>query len=252
MLRLWKKKGKKEAKQKMSAQPLQVQDSIQHPNIIDTLRRVSVVFAKHIRTGESWRRDALKSAQAIVSRDYSGTYSKREVHRYLNRLPQWAVIRQFSQFNFVSPQWTYEMPFSMSSVPAIAFSGRPKTSNRVVPSAQDIALFMGAFVSVLELEAENLIICLIYVERMMRRTDMHLLSDTWRPLLVCGLLTATKIWQDNAPSNKDFSKVHVEFPTRAISNLERYFAAAVRPTVCALATNDYACVLALNLIDIGC
>jgi len=209
----------------------QVRDSITQPNVIDTLRRVSVVVAKHIRTGESWRREALLSARVLVSRDDSGAdgrYSKRDLDRYLSTLPQWEICRQFAQDNFVSPQWTYHLPTSMLSAPGILFAGRPANAKRVVPQAQDIALYLGAFVSALHLEAENLIICLIYVERLMRLTDMHLLSDTWRSLLLCGLLTATKIWQDGAPKNRAFSAVFPEFSVKSVAKLERMFASAVR------------------------
>ncbi len=90
--------------------PAVVQDSLQQPNVVDTLRRVSTVFAKHVSTGESWRREAFLTAQTILSRargDAGGrSISKADLHRHLSQLPQWAILQQFSQFNFVSPQWT--------------------------------------------------------------------------------------------------------------------------------------------------
>jgi hypothetical protein len=39
-------------------------------------------------------------------------------------------------------------------------------------------------------------VCLIYVERLMEVAFVPLVSSTWRPVLLCGLLLASKVWQD--------------------------------------------------------
>ncbi len=39
-------------------------------------------------------------------------------------------------------------------------------------------------------------VCLIYVERLMETAFVPLVSKTWRPVLLCGLLLASKVWQD--------------------------------------------------------
>lgn len=39
-------------------------------------------------------------------------------------------------------------------------------------------------------------VCLIYVERLMETAYVPLVSKTWRPVLLCGLLLASKVWQD--------------------------------------------------------
>lgn len=39
-------------------------------------------------------------------------------------------------------------------------------------------------------------VCLIYVERLMESANVPLVGTTWRPCLLCGLLLASKVWQD--------------------------------------------------------
>jgi hypothetical protein len=39
-------------------------------------------------------------------------------------------------------------------------------------------------------------VCLIYVERLMEAANVPLVSSTWKPILLCGLLLASKVWQD--------------------------------------------------------
>lgn len=39
-------------------------------------------------------------------------------------------------------------------------------------------------------------VCLIYVERLMEQAHVPLVGSTWRPVLLCGLLLASKVWQD--------------------------------------------------------
>ena len=40
------------------------------------------------------------------------------------------------------------------------------------------------------------LVCLIYVERLMEQAHVPLVGKTWRPCLLCGLLLASKVWQD--------------------------------------------------------
>ena len=224
-------------------------DSIAEPSIIQTVKRVSLVIAKHVSTGESWRKEAILSAHAIAERDRGGRRVRKR--DFVDALPpQWAVCKQYSQYNFVAPRCVYQMPVAMSSGPTIGFAGHTVRVKRQVPIAQDIALFIAAYVSRLELEAENIIICLIYVERIMRRTDMHLLSDTWRPLMLCALLIATKIWQDRSPKNKDFSTVFPEFTAKQVSHLERIFANHVRSTLPRFIPFELPCTKLFNTVAV--
>ena len=58
------------------------------------------------------------------------------------------------------------------------------------------------------LSSECSIVCLIYVERLMEKGKVPLTAQTWRPILLCGLLLASKVWQDYASWNIEFSHVY--------------------------------------------
>ena len=57
--------------------------------------------------------------------------------------------------------------------------------------------------------------CLIYVERLMEKANVPLLATTWRPVILCAMLLASKVWQDCASWNIEFSVV---FPQRAAAS----------------------------------
>ena len=51
------------------------------------------------------------------------------------------------------------------------------------------------------------VICAIYVERLLNHeTDVVLTTSNWRSIVVAGLLTASKVWEDVHPWNIDFEK----------------------------------------------
>lgn len=99
------------------------------------------------------------------------------------------------------------------------------------------------------------VVCLVYVERLMETANVPLVSQNWRPILLCGLLLASKVWQDlrlvtnvfvvcivrfvrqlpvlrdthNAPVthplvgsswNSEFSQIYPQFTLQAINKLE--------------------------------
>ena len=46
---------------------------------------------------------------------------------------------------------------------------------------------------------------------------------TWRPVLLCSMLLASKVWQDCASWNVEFSAVFPQFGLEALNRLERVF-----------------------------
>lgn len=64
---------------------------------------------------------------------------------------------------------------------------------------------------------------LIYVERLMERGHVPLTAGTWRPIVLCALLLASKVWQDYASWNVEFSLAYPQFPLASINRLERCF-----------------------------
>ena len=64
------------------------------------------------------------------------------------------------------------------------------------PSLNEVHLFLSELFTKAQLSAECSIVCLIYIERLMEKANVPLVAKTWRPVLLCGLLLASKVWQD--------------------------------------------------------
>jgi hypothetical protein len=70
---------------------------------------------------------------------------------------------------------------------------------------------------------ECCIICLVYVNRLISFTDLPLQPTNWRPLVLCSLLVAQKVWDDRYLSNADFAFIYPFFVTEEINKLEMKF-----------------------------
>lgn len=73
------------------------------------------------------------------------------------------------------------------------------------------------------LNAESVIIALIYLERLMEMTGVRLTGRNWIPLLVVALLTASKVWDDHSTFNGDLCAIITVFTLQDINQLERQF-----------------------------
>merc|ERR1712127_1176278 len=74
-----------------------------------------------------------------------------------------------------------------------------------------------------QLSSERSIICLIYVERLMENAKVPVMANTWRPIVMCGLLLASKVWQDWSSWNIEFANVYPQFSLDSINRLELSF-----------------------------
>ena len=54
-------------------------------------------------------------------------------------------------------------------------------------------------------------------------TEIPLLPTNWRPLVLCALLVAQKVWDDRYLSNADFAYIYPFFGTPEINKLEKKF-----------------------------
>ena len=57
----------------------------------------------------------------------------------------------------------------------------------------------------------------------MEQAHVPINGKTWRPLLLCGLLLASKVWQDLPSWNVEVAEIYPEFPLAQINRLERTF-----------------------------
>ena len=92
-----------------------------------------------------------------------------------------------------------------------------------IPSEEEIYNFAHRLFQTVQLSSECSIVCLIYVERLMEQGKVPLLATTWRPIVLTGLLLASKVWQDWSSWNIEFTHVYPQYSLQAISCLECQF-----------------------------
>ncbi|CAE7652439.1 ccnyl1 [Symbiodinium pilosum] len=72
------------------------------------------------------------------------------------------------------------------------------------------------------------VLCAIYIERLIAQTDTVLTVGNWRSLVTAGLLIASKVWEDIHPWNADFEECLLEvagirYKSGALYRLESMF-----------------------------
>ncbi|GMF54991.1 unnamed protein product [Phytophthora fragariaefolia] len=139
------------------------------------------------------------------------------------RLVDLPVEEIFREEHFVTPQFKYTFVRLPRVHPLTVYSMEKITSKRHVPSVDEIFRFCKNLFNKAQLSAECTIVCLIYIERLMEQANVPLLAATWRPIVVCGLLLASKVWQDLSSWNVEISNIYPQFSLHSINRLERLF-----------------------------
>lgn len=103
------------------------------------------------------------------------------------------------------------------------FDESRKALLRETPTADNIYEFMKALYDCAQFSPECCIICLVYINRLIAFTGMPLHPTNWRPLILCSLLVAQKVWDDKYLSNADFAFIYPFFVTEEINRLEQKF-----------------------------
>ncbi|KAG7399978.1 hypothetical protein PHYBOEH_007498 [Phytophthora boehmeriae] len=133
------------------------------------------------------------------------------------------VEETFREEHFVTPQYKYTFVRLPRVHPLTVYRMEKITSKRHVPSVDEIFRFCKNLFNKAQLSAECTIVCLIYIERLMEQASVPLLAATWRPIVVCGLLLASKVWQDLSSWNVEISNIYPQFSLHSINRLERLF-----------------------------
>ncbi|CAI2378536.1 unnamed protein product [Moneuplotes crassus] len=94
---------------------------------------------------------------------------------------------------------------------------------RETPKVENINEFMKALYDCAQFSPECCIICLVYINRLIAFTNLPLQPTNWRPLILCSLLVAQKVWDDRYLSNDDFAYIYPFFVTKEINKLEQKF-----------------------------
>jgi hypothetical protein len=204
--------GKKVIKYKPAETRMQVENmsttmgTIQRPNFRDALRRVAMIMQNHICKIE----ERFENAQGD-----SGLFMS-------------SMKEEFSEENFAMPRYrctTVRIPMAR---PGVIYGLRKIHVDYQIPSAKEIYDFAHQLFHSVQLSSECSIVCLIYVERLMEIAKVPLLACTWKPIFMCGLLLASKVWQDLSSWNIEFASVYPQFTLDAINRLELQFLRKVK------------------------
>eukprot|EP00550_Attheya_septentrionalis_P006516 CAMPEP_0198285160 /NCGR_PEP_ID=MMETSP1449-20131203/4470_1 /TAXON_ID=420275 /ORGANISM="Attheya septentrionalis, Strain CCMP2084" /LENGTH=764 /DNA_ID=CAMNT_0043982447 /DNA_START=115 /DNA_END=2409 /DNA_ORIENTATION=+ len=204
--------GKKVIKYKPAETRIQVENmsttmgTIQRPNFRDALRRVAMIMQNHICKIE----ERFENVQGD-----SGLFMS-------------SMKEEFSEENFAMPRYrctTVRIPMAR---PGVIYGLRKIHVDYQIPSAKEIYDFAHQLFHSVQLSSECSIVCLIYVERLMEVAKVPLLACTWKPIFMCGLLLASKVWQDLSSWNIEFASVYPQFSLNAINRLELQFLRKVK------------------------
>ena len=205
--------GKKIIKFKPAEQRLNMKESvgnalgtIQKPNFQDALRRVAMIIQQHIVKIERRFRSGADNADLFDP----------------------AMRDAFAEDNFVTPRYKCSMVKLPMARSGVVYGMRKIRVEHNIPTADDIYEFGHRLFNQVQLSSECSIICLIYVERIMEAAKVPVMATTWKPIFMCGLLLASKVWQDWSSWNIEFANVYPQFSLESINKLELLFLKMVK------------------------
>jgi hypothetical protein len=210
--------GKKEIKYQPAAQRTPVQQmtsglgTLSRPNFRDALRRVAMIIRQHIVKIERRFESQLKSPRR-GGRDALFMQSMKEA---------------FSEDNFATPTYRCTMVRVPMALGGMVGGLKKVRKHYEIPSEGEIYEFAHRLFNSVQLSSECSIVCLIYIERLMEVAKVPLLASTWRPTVMCGLLLASKVWQDLSSWNIEFATVYPQYSLDSIHRLELQFLRMVK------------------------
>ena len=178
--------------------------TLSRPNFRDALRRVAMIIHKHIVKIEG------RFERYEKGEDEHGLFKK-------------SMREMFSEDNYCTPTYRCTMVRIPMARPGMVYGLRKIKNKPSIPSEEEIFEFGHQLFKSVQLSSECSIVCLIYVERLMEAAKVPLLANTWRPIFMCGLLLASKVWQDLSSWNIEFASVYPQYSLEAVNRLELNF-----------------------------
>lgn len=188
--------------------------TLQRPNFRDALRRVAMIIHQHIVKIES----RFEKQEVQFNRNTSRTKGATR-----DGLFHASMRDMFHEDSYRTPTYKCNMARIPMARPGMTYGLRKIKVEYEIPSETEIYNFGHQLFKSVQLSSECSIVCLIYVERLMEVAKVPLLACTWRPIFMCGLLLASKVWQDLSSWNIEFSSVYPQFSLEAINKLELNF-----------------------------
>mmetsp|Transcript_65444 Transcript_65444/g.77468 ORF Transcript_65444/g.77468 Transcript_65444/m.77468 type:complete len:622 (-) Transcript_65444:41-1906(-) len=180
--------------------------TISRPNFRDALRRVAMIIQQHICKIERRFEDGS---------DPTGLFHPR-------------MKNLFHEERFLTKRYECTMPRIAMARPGLMMAMKEIKYKSSVPTCDEIYQFAHQLFKRVQLSSECSIVCLIYVERLMEVAKVPLMKCTWKPIFMCGLLLASKVWQDLSSWNIEFATVYPQFSLEKINQLELLFLKMVK------------------------
>eukprot|EP00816_Leptocylindrus_hargravesii_P001426 CAMPEP_0196819696 /NCGR_PEP_ID=MMETSP1362-20130617/71770_1 /TAXON_ID=163516 /ORGANISM="Leptocylindrus danicus, Strain CCMP1856" /LENGTH=707 /DNA_ID=CAMNT_0042198277 /DNA_START=506 /DNA_END=2629 /DNA_ORIENTATION=+ len=199
----------KPAKERSSQAMSTKMGTLSRPNFRDALRRVAMIIHQHITKIER------RNEEVPFTNHPKGLFNR-------------TMMENFSEDNFVSPRYKCTMVRIPMARTGVVCSMKKIKTQYEIPMEDEIYEFAHKLFKTVQLSSECSIVCLIYVERLMEVAKVPLMAHTWRPIVMCGLLLASKVWQDLSSWNIEFSTVYPQFSLEAINKLELLFLRQVK------------------------
>lgn len=176
--------------------------TLSRPNFRDALKRVAMIVKQHIVKIEQ-RFDGSRAASDGLFRA--------------------SMLEAFAEDKFATPTYRCTMVRLPMACPGMLYGLRTVKTTYGIPTEEEIYEFGHQLFKSVQLSSECSIVCLIYMERLMEVAKVPLVSRTWRTIFMCGLLLASKVWQDLSSWNIEFASVYPQFSLEAINRLEVQF-----------------------------
>jgi hypothetical protein len=108
-----------------------------------------------------------------------------------------------------------------------------------IPRVKTLYNFLNTIFKAEKLPSECAILCMAYIERLIRLTNITLYASNWRRIILSALILASKVWEDQAVWNVDFLSVFPNVDVNDLNKLEKFFLRLVRYNV-SLKASEYA------------
>ena len=94
---------------------------------------------------------------------------------------------------------------------------------RQAPTLEELYYYMKYVIISGRMEKEIPILCLIYLERIVKKTGILINFANWKRLTLISLILASKIWDDDSLENVHFPQVMSDITLKEISGIEAVF-----------------------------
>ncbi|KAL1522047.1 hypothetical protein AB1Y20_021692 [Prymnesium parvum] len=142
-----------------------------------------------------------------------------------NRVREGSARHRRTPFERVVPRQLFSMKRNRDD-----FEGAPELvpsshddQSWTMPSEDDIRLVLTELHRVARFSTGCLIVALIYIERLRRTSNAHVLVSTWQPMLLISVIVAQKVYEDRTQPNANFAKIRPDLTSAQLHQLEFEF-----------------------------